>query len=298
MKTLINRILNPQMFLKKSGQDLGVTRILMFSVLLYFMWDIKDFTHLIGSDRTVFLPHCLSEALCLPVLRGDDLRYHARLFCLMAILGLLTPLAIAGTTLILSSLITANMAAGLGNHAYYPLVAFFLSLLFSRCGDHYSVDAFIRRRFDLRPADRNQPLHGITLRFMQFYLILIFFLSGLAKLRAAGLDWIFSDNLKNILAWSQLLSPDKKTPLSEYVIVTVVQYPYIGQLLALSTILLEITAPLLFILIPKKWILPTLLFGFQIINSLILKINFQPWIILYLCWIPWSDILNRLRPKI
>lgn len=271
-------------------------RILSFATLLYYAWSLNDFSHLRGVDRSIFADRCILEALCTPAIRGYDLAPLIRVFGLMGLIGLLTPIAALGTALTLSSLITADHALGSGNHAYYPLVILFLSLIFSRSEEYYSLNRWMRRKFFPKKVATGFEVNRVqilTIRAMQFYLTMIFFLAGVAKLRTGGSDWIFSDNLKNIFAWSVQLSPGMRNPVSDFIIVKIVEYPWTGPLLALLAVAIEISAPILYLGTRRTWPVVCLLGFFQFWNYFLLKINFYSWIILYFFWIPWSTLFSR-----
>jgi hypothetical protein len=70
----------------------------------------------------------------------------------------------------------------------------------SPCGDALSVDAWLRRRRGEPPPVR-AAAYGVPLRIAWLLVGVIFFFPGLWKLRASGLAWITSDNLRNQLYW-------------------------------------------------------------------------------------------------
>jgi hypothetical protein len=87
----------------------------------------------------------------------------------------------------------------------HHLVWFCALLSVSPCGDALSIDAFwaARRRPGCGPPARDVA-YGLPLRICWVLIGCLFFFPGLWKLRAAGMEWIWSDNLRNQLYWKWL----------------------------------------------------------------------------------------------
>jgi hypothetical protein len=87
------------------------------------------------------------------------------------------------------------------NDTVVPLLLLVLAM--SRCGDAFSVDAWLATRRAARAGGKHErPASGAytwPIRAVWLLTGLVFFAAGLSKLRNGGLAWITSDNMRHIL---------------------------------------------------------------------------------------------------
>jgi hypothetical protein len=178
---------------------------------------------------------------------------------------------------------------GKTNH-YDALVVLILGLMAaSKCGDACSIDRLIwkvRHRSDRslqRPrmsGEYTWPVRAVWLLFA-----LIFFAAGVSKLRHSGLEWIFSDNMATLL----LKYSFENNPIVTWGAV-LAQYPWLTQLMAASTIALEVSYPLALFSRRARWIIVPGVFSMQVGIKLFMGISFDQFLICNLFWIPWDRI--------
>lgn len=113
-----------------------------------------------------------------------------------------------------------------------------LPLLFARVGDAWSVDA---RRQVAPPLAPSGMMYGIPLRGAQAMLALYFFNAVYWKLTTTGLEWAFSDNLRQIFALRYLVIGDDPP----WVVSLALDHPWIAQAMAVGNLVLQATPMLL-----------------------------------------------------
>jgi predicted DCC family thiol-disulfide oxidoreductase YuxK len=116
---------------------------------------------------------------------------------------------------------------------------------------------------------------------------LAFFGAGVAKLRTSGLSWVYSGSMGAVLLQAQ-------TPWAT----ALAGIPLMPQLFAASALLLELSAPLALV---SRWaralIIPGL-FSMQLGIWYVMKVDFRPFMMCYLFWVPWGGIVERLANQL
>ncbi len=123
------------------------------------------------------------------------------------------------------------------------------------------------------------------MRLMQLLLVSAFFAGGVAKLRLGGLDWIFSDNLALTVQVIDL------GPLSHWVAGKVL----LGQVLAMSTLTLELVSPLAFFSRRASLVILPSLFFMLVGFAVTMRALFQIFFLTYAFWLPWDRVLSIAR---
>lgn len=120
---------------------------------------------------------------------------------------------------------------------------------------------------------------------LQTYFCIIFFLSGVTKLKLGGLDWIFSDSLKNIFLTQNFTFQDSFAYIHFHKFQNLfLYYDNLFVVLALVTVILELATPVaLFSERTGKHIILHLL-AIQIGIYFFMYIDFFPWIVFYLIY--------------
>jgi hypothetical protein len=125
--------------------------------------------------------------------------------CVTGALGLFSRASFALVTVTAAYVLLIPQLGGAVFHDHH-LLWFAALLAASPCGDALSVDAWRARRQGAPPPDRG-PAHGLALRFAWLFVGLIYFFPAVHKLRAMGLDWALSDNLRHQLWWKWAHGP-------------------------------------------------------------------------------------------
>jgi hypothetical protein len=173
----------------------------------------------------------------------------------------------------------------------HTLAVFFLGILaLSHAGRVWSVDAWLaaESRAAKPPATSSEYRWPVTL--LQALMATVFMAAGIAKLRQSGLAWIFSDQLQNLLLDSYYVGREMPTDLARWI----AQYPLLCQFAAGMTIVIELTAPLALFSRRYRWFVIPGLFGMQIGIYLVMGITFWQFLGLYVVWIDWNRLMDRL----
>ncbi len=129
---------------------------------------------------------------------------------------------------------------GLVLHTENLMVLHVLVLGFVPAADAHSVDARAGRRRG--PGDRHWS-YGWPIRLLALVAVLTYFVSGWAKVRNGGLDWVTGDVLRNQIAndnLRKLLAGDFYSPLGGWL----VGFGWVFPPMALTTMVVELGAPL------------------------------------------------------
>lgn len=268
--------------------NLAILRITTFGALL-----------LIPAGREEFLVHAsLPEAILFPpsgigplltVLIPDP--FTARLILgawitttAMAMLGLLTRPATIASTLLTLLVLGIPQLHGKVNHAHH-LVWFALLLATSPCGDVLSIDRWIRRQ---RPAPRADLRYGLPLRITWLLLGMVYFFPGVWKLWTGGLDWIFSEHLRNQI-WHQWTTHANWEPVLDPT-----GHPWLLRMGGLGVVVFEMSFVLLMFRRSTRIVALVIGLLFHLANLLTLNIGFISLMAIYPCLIDSPRLLSRL----
>ena len=243
-------------------------------------------------------PRSFFAWLALPIPTWEVMAWLVTAFeisVILAALGLLTRLATA--TAFVLGLYVLGLQFNYGYlhwaHAIVPIVMGILA--FSPCGAALSLDAVIRRATTGHAAHRGGQYRW-PVQLVRLVFVTVFLAAGLAKLRQAGFEWVFSDTLRNYflenqyvfrsegaLGWSHLLAD------------WLIMRPGLCRVLAAGTLAVELGAPAALLSRHARLVLIPLLLLFQIGNALLLYQDFLfAYLGLYLFWMPWTkDADNR-----
>ena len=268
--------------------NLAILRITTFGALL-----------LIPAGREEFLVHArLPEAILFPPSGIGPLLsslipdpFTARLILIawiaataMAMLGLLTRPATIASALLTLFVLGIPQLHGKVNHAHH-LVWFAILLASAPCGDVLSLDGWIRRR---RTAPRPDPRYGLPLRIAWILLGMVYFFPGVWKLWTGGLDWIFSDHLRNQI-WHQWTTHASWTPMLDPT-----GHPWLLRLGGLGVVTFELSFVLLMFSRPTRFLALILGLLFHLANLLTLNIGFISLMAVYPCLVDWPRLLAGL----
>ncbi len=129
---------------------------------------------------------------------------------------------------------------GMVFHTENLLVLHVIILAITPAADAWSLDA---RRPVAAPAPLPDARYGWPIKLMCWVVVLAYVLAGVAKMRNAGMDWLWGDELRNHIAMDnarKALLGDIYSPLAAPLL-------HLGDMfrvLALMTVLAELSAPL------------------------------------------------------
>lgn len=175
------------------------------------------------------------------------------------------------------------------NHNHY-LVWFPAILAFSGCGDLLSVDCWLRNR-SRRACFRSQQqkIYGKAFAATWLLMGIIYFFPGFQKLWQSGLNWIFSENLGDLVREKALGVPGWQP------VVSLEGRPLLCTLLAAGAVVFELG---FIFFVPDPGLRRLGIFGgllFHLGTWLLLGIFFQFLLLAYLTFVNWEKLL-RIRP--
>ncbi|WP_437691491.1 HTTM domain-containing protein [Sorangium sp. So ce176] len=137
---------------------------------------------------------------------------------------------------------------GMVFHTENLLVLHVIALGLAAAADAYSLDARAAGRADAGPrsgssAPAPHGRYGWPLRLLCAITVTSYFIAGVTKLRNSGLDWAFSDILRNYVAYDnvrKIALGDTHSPLGG----ALVRYGFLFPPLALASLAMELGAPL------------------------------------------------------
>jgi hypothetical protein len=194
-----------------------------------------------------------------------------------------------------AAFILMNYAHSFGyqTHTYMPVLLVGFSLSFAAASDRLSLDSrlfpkWVQQTHDLR-------LYNWPLRTAQLTFCLVFFAAGISKVRTSGLDWITTDTLQNYFLVSSLVYRDVNSAAHAFRLNHLLYLePWLCHLLALTTVAIEIAAPLAFFRRRLAWVLVPTLFLAQVFIFFAIYVNFRIYLAIYVVWINWSWLWTRI----
>jgi hypothetical protein len=154
----------------------------------------------------------------------------------------------------------------------------------------WSLDA---RRRGSTPAPHGR--YGWPLRLMCCVVVVAYLLAGVAKLRNAGMDWVWGDELRNHIALDnarKALLGDIYSPLAA----PLMHWDGLFRLLALATLLVELGAPLA--LFGRRaaavWVLLAVGFHLGVLALMMIAFPYQMLGISFACFFPVERPIRRL----
>ncbi len=287
---------NRYWFAPSPPEALAFYRIVCFATLAATYWNYDDRGWAFVSP-VFWMPVSVFHAMPQPHDPGAIGAIQAiwKLSLLTSAAGLLTGLSTGAAAILGIFVLGLPNNYGTSHHNDTFVVLLLLILAVSRCGDAWSLDDSLRRRFRSTGADRRsrQALGEYTwpFRLAQALFLLVFAAAGIAKLRHGGVAWMSAANLRALLL-SHLFTHHPPTHLGSSIAASG-RWSGIG---AVATVLLECSAlPALFISPLRAPVLAGL-FGLQVAIVLTMGVYFTPQIAGYLLFLPWGRIALHASP--
>lgn len=284
-------------FAPQSPVDLAVCRILFFGMCFYF-YAGQNFAGLGSFPRSFYRPVWLFERLHLPVFSDavlEPLTVLWKVALVAACVGLLTRPATLVAAVLTGYFAGLPFNFGKTDHNVAAVMFVMGILSVSRCGDALSLDRMLwrLRREGAGPAAAPPAPSGEyrwPIRLVWVTMSLIFFAAGMAKLRASGLSWVFSDNFAILLTQRHY---SETPPMVDWGL-HVAAVPWLTYLMAAGSIAAELLFPLALVDRRLRVLFPLAMFGLQLGIGVLMNVWFGPFLYTYLFWVPWLAIACRL----
>lgn len=221
----------------------------------------------------------------------------------LACIGCLTRVSTAAAAVLGVYLLGLPQCFGKVDHWSGLLVLVMLVLAASRCGDAFSVDAWLERRRTLRSerAPRQRLPSGEyrwPIQLVRLLMVLVFFAAGVAKLRFSRAVWFEPGNMAAILIQPHYALDRSLPSLGLWI----ASSPVATAMIAAMTVVAETAAPLALLGgLPAALIVGTL-FVMQLGNAILIGVHASfPYLACYAFWVPWPRIaallVRRREPR-
>lgn len=275
---------------RTSPEAIGVARILYFSIVLLTV----PVETLVNFSSVPNQGTCSETAgvffdLWLDLNTSKILVSVFKVSTVFALIGLRTRWASALALLSLTTLSFNAFKICYFNHQFLPIHLGLLFWSLYGASSAFQVEAYFRRI----PDDERDRVW--LMRSMRAYFCIVFFLSGISKLRGGGLEWMFGETLRNMLIVQNYVHEGFAGAgwfigLNGLIVSTQV----IPMMSAILRVVSEILAPLVFFNTRAR---PWLVFQlglFQVMIYLTMYINFAPWAALYVFFLPLEFLGKKL----
>lgn len=284
-------------FAPESPLNLAICRILFFGAELLYHAQIH-FWQWGDVPRSLLKPVWIFERGHLPILPSSALLVMEvvwKLALVCACVGLFTRTAMVISAAGALYLLGVPFNFGKVSHLASIIIFTMGILAFSRSGDALSVDALIRRKRGLPPPAPSGEYRW-PVRMVWVLMSVLFFAAGMAKIIRGGLDWALSENMAILLVQRHYMNDNSLPPLDWGLFIASHKPLYVT--FAAASVLIETFCFLaLFMKNPWRLILPLSLLGMQLGIGLLMRVWFTPFMIVYLFWVPWGDIVRWLQGR-
>jgi hypothetical protein len=225
-----------------------------------------------------------------------------------AALGFFTRISTVFAALLGYLMLSFAHSYGFYHHRDGVLVSVMFILALSRSGDAFSIDdllrsgwrsyregggiltnwrwATIRERMSVE-----DPCYHWPIQCVRTVWTLVFFSAALSKLKASGLDWVFTDNLRHIFLTNQYLYQDWARDTFRWgIAASLAAWPILCKVLAGFGLTIELIAPLALIGWRSRLLIVGLVGMMQIGIYLTVLVNFKEYVPVYVWWLGWSSL--------
>jgi hypothetical protein len=172
------------------------------------------------------------------------------------------------------------------NDAVVPLILIILAV--ARSGDRWSVDRVLRRMrgHDGPTQDAAASEYTWPVRLVWLLTVTVFVAAGVTKLRTGGAEWIFSDQL------SDLLVGQHHSPMSPATTVgiTLAEQKSVCRILAGAVVTLETLSPLALFSTRARALIGPGLVVFLLSLPVLFGFSFNEHLALFVFWVPWNRL--------
>jgi len=282
--------------------NLAVCRIVFFAAMLmyYLPRDVSAWANVSSVfwdpiwifDGRLRLPLLSAGHPVLSARTLDVIQVAWKIALALSCVGFLTRVSTAVSFVL--GLYVIGLPTNFGHASHqFPILVFVMGILaLSRCGDAWSVDAWLRRSHpDTGGAGRTAVSGEYTwpLRMVWVVMSLAFFAAGVSKLRHGGLAWITSDTLALNLIVNNYFSNTTEDPLTTWVLY-VAQHRGLCHLLAAMTMILELGFPIALVSRTARRIAVPGAIAMLLGIRVLLGPAFELFALCYVFWVPWDRV--------
>ena len=287
-------------FRDASSANLGICRFLFYGVVFCIYMD-ADFSRWAEVPEVLWYPIFVFDFFRIPVFSEEVLGFLGVAFrasLLLSCVGLLTRPAAVFSFLAGSYLFGMQNSFAKTHHMEAMLLLVFCVLCFSRCGDGFSLDSLLGRRYGWWPAGdsaaKRHPRYNWPARLIWVLFTLVFCAAGASKLRNSGLEWVASDYLAGLLV-GKGFAGDGIDPVFDWLPFWLGSRPGLCTFLAAGTVFLEFCAPLALVNRYLRAVIVTGLFFMVSGFWVVMGIPFPQWLAVFVFWIPWDGTRGFLK---
>jgi len=277
----------------RSAFALGVVRSIVHGIFLISIL-FTSFSALGSLPPTILRPTGVMKFL--PWGFYDQLQTPSGILILKTLMVLSLVLSMIGLGTVIStktSLLLVLFYQGLlrsfghFNHDEMIAVYFLVVLAFVPCGDEFSIDSWIRKGIEQRPAFA----YAYPILLMQLLLAWVYFSSALIKLRVAGLKYLSQDNLPALAIFHSLDNLHDTSFRVAFWLPQVKQYlPF-----AVAFVLIwELLFPLAIFWQRIRWWILGIGVIFHIATLFVMNIFFPHQLAMYLIFVNWEPRIKRI----
>lgn len=297
MRKCINTV-DKLIFSETGPFNLGFCRFLYFSFQLfcYVILREQDFTLWSTLPKEFWLPSTelrffFSEPISYELIKNIEIVWLVS--CLFSALGFLTRPALIISFITGWILVQNRLSYGDFSHEVQTIFWGHFIFMLSRCGDAFSLDQFFLKKERRSSAAYNWPIIA-----MQFVWAVIFFFSGVAKLKNSGLEFFMGDNIKNILIHSHYVSYIDEYAQNLGLGIFLSNFPLACQILGFCSVIVELTAPLIFIFRRYAWVFILNILLMQIFIRLAVTTGFTWFYSYYFFFVPWEKSWTFVKGRL
>jgi hypothetical protein len=211
----------------------------------------------------------------------------------LATLGVAARVSLPIAFLAALPLIAMTSSIGKVVHNDVLLLLTLVPLLAAPTADAWSLAALRGRGSgSLRAGGESSPRYGWPVRTAMVVVAGAYFFTGLAKLLHAGPAWVTSGNLR----WVLYASSDAQAAPNQAALF-VADRPWLAHLVALATLVLELSFPLVLVRPRAAWVLVPGVLGLHAGIWVAMGLNYWPMAAtVVLVLVDWAALADRLRP--
>jgi hypothetical protein len=273
--------------------NLGLCRLVFYGLLFLYYATVK-FDGWAAVPRSLYDPIWPFEKFHIPILPDPYLGLAAALWkasLLLACVGFVTRASTALSFVLGAYLIAVPYNFGKTDHMT-ALVVFTLGIMaVSWCGDAWSVDAFIRRRFRGKGPPPPSGEYRWPIRAVWLAMAVVFFTAGMAKVINGGPAWVFSEHFEISLVQRHYDPNPPDLSLGLWI----ARHPWLARTMAAGSLAGELLFPLALFSRRARRVLPPMLLLMQLGIGLVMNVWFWTFMYVYVFWVPFDRILRRHR---
>jgi len=295
------------------ADNLGLCRIFLygamflfyvFSPLLFKTWGWHENFTLWGNVSMAFwTPVWLFQVLHLPPASTDALIWIQtvwRLSLALSCIGLFTRLSTVVSFAFGGYLFGLANNYGKIHHVDQFLLWAFLVMTFSRCGDAWSVDTWIRKSRAKTVAEAADPVPSAEytwpVHLIWVISAMVYVEAGASKLRHSGISWVTTPTMQNYLLQGYYHVFDSE-PLTRWGLFFA-HLQWLSSVLAAVSLILEIGIVIALFNTKSRWVLIPGVVGMQTGIALFMGPHFYQMILCQALWIPWDRVMKTISQRL